>query len=301
MEPHRFRPHLDTLEVRDTPSATPADVLSASLYAVVATNVINVYAERLAGPLRTDTLNQYKNVLPQVALADGWAAKVLNEFQAALDAQAAADPAAAAALAPLAQRVTDLQGRAMLGTASADVLGVSIGVPSVLPKLAQTLSPTDPAPASSNTTDGSTNTTPGSDSGTTNPPPLSTADASGMSDTIPPLDDPHWQAMPDGLRVWDVVQGDGTPVQANSKITVYYTGWLKSDGTQFETNRTGTPNQFDLSGLIKGWQEALPGMKPGGLRRLDIPSALAYGPNGSPPKIPGNADLVFEIKMIAVN
>ena len=113
--------------------------------------------------------------------------------------------------------------------------------------------------------------------------------------------DPHWQAMPDGLRVWDVVEGDGTAATAGSDVTVYYTGWLKSDGTQFETDRTSGPNTFSLAGLIQGWQEGIPGMKPGGLRRLDIPAALAYGTAGSPPKIPGNADLVFEIKMLAVN
>jgi len=122
-----------------------------------------------------------------------------------------------------------------------------------------------------------------------------------MSDTIPDVNDPHWQAMPDGLRVWDVVEGDSTAATAGSNVTVYYTGWLKSDGTQFETDRTSGPNTFSLAGLIQGWQEGIPGMKPGGLRRLDIPAALAYGTAGSPPKIPGNADLVFEIKMLAVN
>jgi hypothetical protein len=309
MEPHRFRPHLTTLEAREVPSATPADVVSAAIYVQVAGNVLEVYADRLAGPLRSAELDQYKNVIPQVALAEGWAAQVLTEFQVAVENEIAADPANAAALLPLAAQATALRSQAVLGTAAADIMGVSIGVPSVVPKLAAMSDPpADPPAPGTNPANGTTPTTdPGTNSGTTPTPtptptqPLSTSDDSGMSATIPALDDPHWQAMPDGLRVWDVVQGSGTPVQASSNITVFYTGWLKSDGTQFETDRGSSPNTFALNGLIKGWQEALVGMEPGGLRRLDVPAALAYGSAGSPPKIPANADLVFEIKMLAVN
>jgi hypothetical protein len=310
MEPHRFRPHLDALEARENP-ATPADVLSAAQFAELAAPVLDVMHDRLAGPMRTETLDKYKNLLPQVALAEGWAARVLTEFRVALTMEAAANPSAAAGLAPLIGRAADLQARAMVGTGAADMMTVTIGGTSVVPQLVKAATPTIDSGSSGST---SSNGSSGSDSnngGTTNngdtnngsskSPPLSTSDASGMTDTIPPLDDPNWQAKPDGLRVWDVVEGDGTPVQANSQISVFYTGWLRSDGTQFETNRTGNPNTFALSGLIKGWQEGLIGMKPGGLRRLDIPSDLAYGPTGSPPKIPGNAPLVFEIKMLAVN
>ena len=54
-----------------------------------------------------------------------------------------------------------------------------------------------------------------------------------------------------------------------------------------------------LSGLIKGWQEGVPGMKPGGIRQLVIPAALGYGAAGSGSSVPPNSDLVFEIKLIS--
>ena len=85
-------------------------------------------------------------------------------------------------------------------------------------------------------------------------------------------------------------------------VEVHYVGVEFHSGEEFDASwNRGASIEFPLQGLIQGWQEGIPGMKPGGLRRLDIPAALAYGTAGSPPKIPGNADLVFEIKMLAVN
>jgi hypothetical protein len=125
-------------------------------------------------------------------------------------------------------------------------------------------------------------------------------DASGMTDTMPATDDPNWIASPDGLKTWDVQVGTGDAITSSSTVSVYYTGWLAADGTQFETNTTSTPASFPLSGLIQGWQEGLVGMQAGGIRRLYIPAALAYGETGSGSKIPPNADLVFEIKVLSV-
>jgi hypothetical protein len=117
---------------------------------------------------------------------------------------------------------------------------------------------------------------------------------------LPSPNDPNWQNLNDGLRFWDVVPGTGTAVQANSTISVFYTGWLV-DGTVFDSNASGTtPASFPMTSLIQGWQQGLVGMQVGGTRRLYIPSALGYGPNGSPPRIPGNADLVFDIRLVGV-
>src|SRR5690606_22330765 len=68
---------------------------------------------------------------------------------------------------------------------------------------------------------------------------------------------------------------------------------------QFDSSRTSpNPITFPLGGVIAGWQQGIPGMKVGGIRRLYIPAALAYGEAGSPPTIPSNADLVFEVKLL---
>jgi FKBP-type peptidyl-prolyl isomerase-like protein len=123
----------------------------------------------------------------------------------------------------------------------------------------------------------------------------------GMTDTMPSPTDGHWVPLgAQGLKTWDVVAGAGTPVAAGDSITVFYTGWLAANGTTFDSRRSpAAPATFALTGLIQGWQQGIPGMKPGGIRRLLVPAALGYGAAGSPPNIPANADLVFEIKLIS--
>lgn len=86
-------------------------------------------------------------------------------------------------------------------------------------------------------------------------------------------------------------------------VLVTYRGTL-TDGKLFDSNDDpeGTPFAFRLGdgGVIQGWEQGIPGMKVGGKRRLEIPSELAYGAQGSPPDIPPNADLVFEVTLLDV-
>jgi hypothetical protein len=133
------------------------------------------------------------------------------------------------------------------------------------------------------------------------PAPAPAPTDAGMTNTMPDPNAPNWVPLgAAGLKTWDVVQGTGTPVAAGATITVFYTGWLASNGTQFDARRSpAAPATFALTGLIQGWQQGIPGMKPGGIRRLFIPAALAYGAAGHPPSVPANADLVFEIKLIS--
>ena len=87
-----------------------------------------------------------------------------------------------------------------------------------------------------------------------------------------------------------------------------YTLWLydpaqpQSKGRQVETNVGGAAFSFVLGGgrVIRGWEQGVPGMRVGGQRRLIIPPELAYGSAGSPPAIPPNATLVFDIALLAV-
>ncbi len=116
---------------------------------------------------------------------------------------------------------------------------------------------------------------------------------------LPPLDAAEWQPRANGMKVWDVTAGQGPEVKPGATVTIHYTGWL-TDGTAFDSSKTrGQPITFPLGRLIQGWQEGVPGMRPGGVRRLLIPYQLGYGERGSPPDIPPKAALVFEIEMIS--
>jgi len=118
----------------------------------------------------------------------------------------------------------------------------------------------------------------------------------------PALDAKEWKKQPSGLETWDVKEGKGDAATIDSKVTVHYTGWLTDEkATKFDSSvDRGEPITFPLKGVIKGWQEGVPGMKPGGVRRLKIPAALAYGEKGAGDDIPPNATLVFEIELIEV-
>lgn len=103
-----------------------------------------------------------------------------------------------------------------------------------------------------------------------------------------------------GLQIQDLRIGDGATPQMGQKISVHYIGWLEN-GTEFNNSyQLGTPAEFVLGGVIEGWNEGLATMKVGGKRRLIIPSKLAYAERGRPPVIPPNANLTFEIELLAI-
>jgi peptidylprolyl isomerase len=105
-----------------------------------------------------------------------------------------------------------------------------------------------------------------------------------------------------GLKYTDLVVGTGTTPQRGQTVTVHYAGTLEN-GKKFESSLDrGTPADFRIGvgSVIKGWDEGLMTMKVGGKRRLVIPSALGYGPQGRPPDIPGNSTLIFDVELLGV-
>lgn len=104
----------------------------------------------------------------------------------------------------------------------------------------------------------------------------------------------------DTVQIIDTVEGTGDEVKTGDTITAHYTGALATTGVIFQSSLdSGQPFTSSLSGLIKGWQEGIPGMKVGGTRRLLIPAALAYGDQAQG-SIPANSDLVFDIQLISI-
>ena len=97
----------------------------------------------------------------------------------------------------------------------------------------------------------------------------------------------------------DLKPGTGPAAKQGDRVKVHYTGTLL-DGTKFDSSLDrGEPFEFTLGQgeVIKGWDQGVVGMKKGGKRRLTIPSELGYGKRGSPPKIPPDATLKFEIEL----
>src|SRR5688500_724218 len=97
----------------------------------------------------------------------------------------------------------------------------------------------------------------------------------------PPLDAKEGKKEKSGLEIWDVREGKGEAAKRGATVVIHYTGWLTDDeATKFDSSHDRDKKaKFPLGDLIKGWQEGIPGMKPGGVRRLKIPSDLAYGDN----------------------
>ncbi len=108
------------------------------------------------------------------------------------------------------------------------------------------------------------------------------------------------QKTPSGIAYKMLKEGTGKQPKATDVVKVHYHGTL-IDGTVFDSSiERGKEVEFPLDRVIKGWTEAVQLLKEGGKIKVVIPSDLAYGDVGAPPKIPGGATLVFEIELFEV-
>ena len=120
--------------------------------------------------------------------------------------------------------------------------------------------------------------------------------------TAPGTDDPELKPLgTGGLKYRDLKVGDGPECPESATPIMDYIGWLTSGGDPFDSSWLPghEPLDMSLAKLIKGWQQGVPGMKVGGIRKLVIPADLAYGERGQG-KIPPNATLVFEIELLGL-
>ncbi|KAD3068475.1 hypothetical protein E3N88_36355 [Mikania micrantha] len=105
-----------------------------------------------------------------------------------------------------------------------------------------------------------------------------------------------------GLKKKLLKEGEGWDTPDNGdEVEVHYTGTLL-DGTQFDSSRDrGTPFKFTLGQgqVIKGWDQGIKTMKKGENALFTIPAELAYGESGSPPTIPPNATLQFDVQLLS--
>jgi FKBP-type peptidyl-prolyl cis-trans isomerase len=130
-------------------------------------------------------------------------------------------------------------------------------------------------------------------------PEVTCQDPGKKQDGIPACEEMKKTAS--GLE-WGILKpgnGGEAPSDADT-VEVHYTGWL-TDGTKFDSSRDrGATTKFGVTQVIKGWTEGLKLMTPGMRCKFVIPGDLAYGPQGSPPRIPANATLVFDVELVNV-
>jgi FKBP-type peptidyl-prolyl cis-trans isomerase FklB len=106
--------------------------------------------------------------------------------------------------------------------------------------------------------------------------------------------------LPSGLQYKILKAGTGPVPKLTDMVTTQYKGTL-IDGTEFDSSYSrGEPATFGVRGVVKGWTEALQLMPVGSKWQLYIPSALAYGERGSPPKIGPNQTLVFDLELVGI-
>jgi FKBP-type peptidyl-prolyl cis-trans isomerase len=105
-----------------------------------------------------------------------------------------------------------------------------------------------------------------------------------------------------GLQITEVTIGSGSEAHIGDTVRVHYTGSLQ-DGTVFDSSKSaGKPLEFRIGGgqVIRGFDRGVTGMRVGGTRKVVIPPELGYGKRGSPPIIPPNATLTFELELVEI-
>ena len=106
--------------------------------------------------------------------------------------------------------------------------------------------------------------------------------------------------LPSGLEYKILAQGAGPKPTATDTVVCNYRGTL-INGTEFDSSyKRGQPATFPVSGVIKGWTEALQLMPVGSKWQLFLPAGLAYGERGPSPEIGPNSTLVFEVELLSI-
>jgi len=108
------------------------------------------------------------------------------------------------------------------------------------------------------------------------------------------------KTLPSGLQYKVVTEGTGPVPKSSDQVKCNYRGTL-INGTEFDSSyKRGQPSTFHVTGVIKGWTEALQLMPAGSKWQLYIPSNLAYGERGQGANITPNATLLFEIELLEI-
>jgi FKBP-type peptidyl-prolyl cis-trans isomerase FklB len=106
--------------------------------------------------------------------------------------------------------------------------------------------------------------------------------------------------LPSGLQYKILTQGTGPKPAATDSVVCNYRGTL-INGTEFDSSyKRGQPATFPVSGVIKGWTEALQLMPVGSKWQLFVPADLAYGERSPAPEIGPDSTLIFEVELLSI-
>lgn len=104
---------------------------------------------------------------------------------------------------------------------------------------------------------------------------------------------------PHSLSIEDHWEGSGDEATPGAVVEVHYVGVDYETGEEFDSSWSrGESISFPLQGLVRGWQEGIPGMKVGGRRTLICPPEWAYGPAGGGHRLSGRT-LIFVIDLLS--
>ena len=103
----------------------------------------------------------------------------------------------------------------------------------------------------------------------------------------------------------DLKPGTGPEVTSASTVKIHYRGTLVASGRQFDNSRQRiipSPLKFTIGAgaVVSGMEQGFDGMRNGGTRLLEVPSALGYGSKGRSPGVPPDSDLLFEVELVEV-
>ena len=103
-----------------------------------------------------------------------------------------------------------------------------------------------------------------------------------------------------GIQYEIMTAVEGEKPSATDTVKVHYKGTFLNGDTFDSSYDRGEPAVFPLNRVIRGWTEGVQLMSVGAKYKFTIPSDLAYGPTGNPPRIPGNSVLQFEIELLEI-
>lgn len=111
----------------------------------------------------------------------------------------------------------------------------------------------------------------------------------------------EWIELPSGVKYYNLAVGEGPELtDVGSVAQIHIAGYLVN-GTEFANSHAADPIAVPLKGMFPGFIEGVTGMKVGGKRKVILPPETAYGEQGQPPNIPGNATLVLDIDLLGID